>query len=427
MWWRTPLPPGHSSPCIWDEALFLTSASGSEFRVHCLEARTGKSRWERTIGGTVKEPGSALSSPASPTSCTDGERVISYFGPFGVVCHDLAGNELWRTPLPEPSTQHGVGSSPVLADELVILLRDQDVGSHLLALDKRTGTLAWRRERPGFRRGFCTPLVIGEQPETLIVAAGTLRMQAYRARDGADLWQVSGLPNEVCASPVTANGLVYGAGWTPGSGVPRMPGFDSLIASGDQDGDGQLARRELPSGPAAQHFNYMDADRNGTLTRAEYEFIARVFHESRNALLAVRLGGDGDVTSTHVAWRHDRGLPYVPSPLLYRGRIYLLKNGGLLTCLDASSGAVKYQEERLGVMGDNYASPVAADGRIAVASQGGTVAVVAAADALEVIARNPLGEPILASPALAHDAIYIRSRETLWAFRKASGQDIATP
>ena len=419
LWWKVGLPSGNSSPCIWDEALFVTAYAEPDHRVLRLNALTGELGWERSVAGTARERGSGLSNPASPTPCTDGERVISYFGPFGVVCHDFDGRELWRRELPEPATQHGVGTSPVLAGDRVILLRDQDVGSHLLAVDKRSGETVWRTERPDFRRGFCTPLVLGAAPDTLVIAPGTLRIVAYEARGGGERWRVVGLPNEVCASPVAGDGLIFCAGWTPGAGVPRMPDFDSLLAAGDRNGDGRLARDEIASGPAAQHFNYMDADRDGTLTRAEYEFIAGVFQHSQNALLAVRPGGTGDVTGTYVVWRHLRGLPYVPTPLLYRGRLYLVRNGGLLTCLNAETGTVHFQEERLGVLGDNYASPVAADGKIAIASQSGAVAVVKAADEIEVLSRNALGEPVLATPAIAHDALYVRSRQHLWAFKAA--------
>jgi outer membrane protein assembly factor BamB len=153
------------------------------------------------------------------------------------------------------------------------------------------------------------------------------------------------------------------------------------------------------------------------LSRTEYDFIAGVFQQSQNALLAVRPGGHGAVTAPQVAWRHVRGLPYVPAPLLYRGRLYLVKNVGLLTCLHAATGTVHFQEERLDAVGDDYASPVAADGRIAIASQSGAVAVVVAADELEVLARNPLGDPALATPAIAHDALYVRGRQHLWAFK----------
>jgi outer membrane protein assembly factor BamB len=176
----------------------------------------------------------------------------------------------------------------------------------------------------------------------------------------------------------------------------------------------------MPQGPGRQHFHYMDADRDNVLTRLEYEFIAEVFNRSQNALLAIRPPAGGEaVGAAEVVWSHTRGLPYVPTPLLYRGRLYLLKNGGLLTCLNATHGAVLYQEERIGLMGDNYASPVAADGRVVIASQNGGLAVLAAGDALEVLSRQALGEPILATPAIGQDALYVRSRGFLWAFRES--------
>jgi outer membrane protein assembly factor BamB len=254
----------------------------------------------------------------------------------------------------------------------------------------------------------------------VIVAPGTLWAVAYAADTGRELWRVAGLPNEVCASPVTAGGLIYATGWTPGAGVQRMPEFESLREAGDRDGDGRLSREEAPAGPAQQHFHYMDADRDGLLTREEYTFIAGVFGRSRNAALALRpppVAASVPVTA-EVVWSHTRGLPYVATPLVHRGRLYLLKNGGLLTCLNATNGAVLFQEERLGILGDNYASPVAAGDQVVVISQTGAVAVLAAGDTLDVRARNVLGERVLATPAIAEDTLFIRSESHLWAFRE---------
>jgi outer membrane protein assembly factor BamB len=197
-----------------------------------------------------------------------------------------------------------------------------------------------------------------------------------------------------------------------------MPDFEGMLERGDANRDGRLTREETPNGPARQHFHYIDSNRDAALSREEYQFIANAFDNSRNALVAIRPGGVGDVTSSHVIWAQTRGLPYVPSPLVYEGRLYLVKNGGLLTCLDAASGAVHFLEERIGVLGDNYASPVAADGKICVASRSGTIVVLAAADALVVHARNALEEPILATPAIAGGTLFVRSDKHLWAFRE---------
>jgi outer membrane protein assembly factor BamB len=418
--WRVPMVPGNSSPCVWDGTLFLTGFVDPELQTLCFDAGDGRLRWQRSVVAGPGERGSGLGSPAAPTPCTDGERVFSYFGPFGVVCHDFSGRELWRRELPVPLTQHGVGTSPVLAGSLLILLRDQDAGSHLLALDKATGNPVWRTERPEFRRGFCTPLVTAWGGEDLVIAPGTTWVAAYAVRDGRERWRVPGLPNEVCASPVAGSGLVFAGGWTSGAGAPRMPDFDLMLAGGDADQDGRLGREEAPGGPARQHFAYMDADRDGTLTREEYGFIAGVFQRSQNALLALQSGGDSDGggRTNRVVWSANRGLPYVPTPLVWRDRVILVKNGGLVSCLNATNGVACYQEERLGVIGDNYASPVAADDRVVVASQNGTLTVFRLADSLEVLARNALGEPVLATPAIANDTLFVRSQRQLWAFRE---------
>jgi outer membrane protein assembly factor BamB len=420
--WRIESPPGHSSPCIWDDHLFLTGWEEPNLEILCLSTWTGERRWQRSVRVETPEPIGGLGSPAAPTSCTDGRRVFSYFGDFGVICHDFDGTEIWRRPLKTPVTGYGVGSSPVLAGDRLILLRDADLNSHLLALDAGTGSILWRRERPEFGRGFSTPLVLGSGKDQIILAPGTLRMPAYRAADGVELWRVTGLPNEICSSPTAGGGLIFAGGWTHGSGVPRMPKFDQLLEQGDGDGDGQLSRKEAPAGPARQHFHYIDANRDGLVSPKEYEFIATAFDNSRNALVAIRPDGVGDVTATHVAWSQARGLPNVPTPLFYDGRLYLVKNGGMVTCLNASDGTVHFLEERIAVAGDNYASPIAADGRICLASRSGTIAVLAAGDELRVLARNPIGEPILATPAIAGDTLFVRSEKHLWAFRDPHGR-----
>jgi outer membrane protein assembly factor BamB len=210
------------------------------------------------------------------------------------------------------------------------------------------------------------------------------------------------------------------AGWTYGSGVARMPTWESVLTPGDANGDGRLARDEAPNGPAKQHFTYIDADKDGVLTRDEYETIARIFNESKNAVMTLRPGGQGDVTDTHVDWKQTRGLPYCPTPLAYRGRIYLVRNGGLFSCLDAATGAYRFQEERLGALGDYYASPVAGGGKILVISQAGVAVVLRAADTLEVLARNELGEQVLATPALVDGTLYVRTASRLHAFREGA-------
>lgn len=414
--WQTSLPPGHSSPCIWGSRIFLTGFTEQRLVVLCLDREDGRVLWQKQIEPGRIERGAQWSDPATATPTTDGSTVFVYFGSFGLLAFDFSGAELWRKPLPVPVTQHGPGTSPVLAGEFLLLNCDQDVGSYLLAVNKRDGRTAWQTERTGFRRGFATPLPWPpEKPEQIIVP-GTLRLVSYNLNDGSERWSVRGLPNELVASPVAGDGLIYVAGWTHGSGVNRMPDFNQLLAQGDANQDGKLTRQEAPAGPARQHFAYIDADKDGLLTHDEYAVIARIFDESKNVAFAVRPDGRGDVTDTHVIWRATRGLPYVPSPLHFNGRVYLVKNGGLASCLDARTGEFLYQEERLGALGDYYASPVAAGGKICLASQQGVVVIMEAGDKPAVLARNLLREPILATPAIADGKLYVRTKSHLYAF-----------
>ncbi len=414
--WKSEIPGGHSSPVIWGGRLFLTGFANDELITLCFDRATGKELWRRTAKPTKVERGARSSHPATSTPCTDGATLFVYFGSFGALAYDFDGRELWRTPLPVPVTQHGASSSPVLAGDFVILQRDADVDAHLLALKKRDGSVGWRVERPDVRRSFSTPLV--SPIDRQIIVPGTLRVTAYEAASGRETWTVRGVPNEMCSSPVFGDGLVFVAGWTPGSGVSVLPAFDALLELGDANKDGKLSQAEAPNGPAKQHFVYNDANKDGFITRDEWQAISEIFSKSENAALAIRPGGKGDVTATHVAWRQTRGLPYVPTPLFHRGRLYLIRNGGLLSCFNTTNGTALFQEERIGAIGDYYASPVAAGERLCVFSQPGVATILAAGDEMKVLSRNTLGEATLATPALVEDTLYVRSSNTLWAFRE---------
>ena len=418
--WRTPLPPGNSSPGIWADRIFLTSFEEGQLLTLCLDRDDGRVLWKRSLTPGKIERGAQQGNPATATPTADGTHVFVYFGAFGLACYELDGVERWRKPLAIPVTQHGSGTSPVLAGDYLILNCDQDVDSYLIAVDKSFGRTIWRTPRAEFRRGFSTPLPYPPERPELLIVPGTLRLVAYDLKDGSERWTVRGLANEMVPSPVTGDGLIFVAGWTPGSGAPTLQSFDALLAAGDQNQDGKLTREEAPAGPARQHFVYIDADKDGFVTREEWESMSAIFNKSQNVMLAVKPGGTGDVTATHVVWKQTRGLPYCPSPLYHGGRIYLVKNGGLASCFDARTGKVFYQEERLGTVGDFYASPIAADDKICVISQPGTIVIYRASETLEVLSRNSLNEIVVATPALIDATLYIRTRDALWAFRETA-------
>lgn len=419
--WAIDVPPGNSSPVISGHRIFLTGFADNQLWVLAVDARTGREAWRRALAPGRIERGARLGNPATATSATDGRLVVSCFGPFGLVCHDVDGTERWRHPLPTPLTQHGAGTSPVIVGDLVVLNQDQDVGSYLLAVGLADGATRWRVERPHARRGFSTPLAWPPGKPEAVVVVGTLQLDAYRLRDGAPSWRVHGLPNEMVSSPVAGEGMIFVAGWTAGSGVGRMPAWDGLLASGDANHDQRLSSAEAPAGPARQHFAYLDSNKDGWLDAAEYAAAAHAFDASRNVALAVRPGGDGDITRTAVAWTFQRGLPYCPTPLLLGGRLWMVRNGGLVTVLDAGTGRAVLQEERLGTIGDHYASPVASGDRVCIVAQSGMAVVLRAGDALDVVARNDLGEPVVATPAIAHGRIHVRTATRLHAFGPAEG------
>jgi len=419
--WKTSLPAGHSSPCLWGERIFLTGVRDRKLETLCLDRRDGKVLWRRTAPAEKMESTQRIASPAASTPTTDGNRVYVYFGSCGLLAYDLEGKERWRRLLPQPVVEFGTGTSPILAGDLLILVRDQDEGSHLLALDKHTGKTAWRIERPEFRRGFATPFLWQHDGEEELIVPGSIWLKSYNVQDGSERWTYSGTSRVPCSSPTAGDGLLFSASWNiggdEGARVTMEP-FAEFARDHDRNKDGRLTPDEIPDGPVKERYSLMDLNKDQAVSPAEWASMAEMFARTRNALLAIRPGGQGDITSTHLAWKVTRGLPYVCSPLYYRGRVYTVKNGGLVSCYDARTGKPHFQEERLGAVGDYYASLVGADGKVYAASQNGVVTVFEADDSLHVLAQNKLGEQIFATPAVVEGKLYLRTTGHLYAFEE---------
>ena len=274
-------------------------------------------------------------------------------------------------------------------------------------------------ERPEFPRGFGTPLLWRHDAIEEIVVPGTLWLKSYNVKDGGERWKVHGLARVFCTSPVAGDGLLFVAAWAPGGDAASritMPAFESFAGENDKNKDARFTKDEVPPGPFLERFSQIDANKDQVITPEEWKSMVDIFARVENCAVAVRPGGRGDISDTHVVWKQTRGLPYVPSPLFYEGRIFLVKNGGLASCFDAKTGKPFYLEERLGALGDYYASPVAANGRIYSASQNGVVVVFNAGETLDVLARNELGEPVMATPAIVDESLYIRTAGHLYAF-----------
>jgi outer membrane protein assembly factor BamB len=346
--WRVKVPgQGNSSPVVWDDRIFLTSsdAKGTERSVLCFRRDDGKLLW--TTPAPKRKPEPAVRDKngyASATPVTDGERVISFLGSCGLVCHDFAGNQLWHYDLADIRTGHGTGSSPVLYKDLVILVQDQNQSESLfLAVNKKTGTRVWQHKRPKAMT-WSTPILVrvGDRDE-LLCASGE-KVRSYDPATGEELWTFSGPTIEVIPMMVVGKDLVY-------------------CASG----------------------------RNGPT-------------------LAFRPGGEGDITKKALVWRAARTGPHVPSPALVGELLFTVGDSGVLTCLEAATGTLVWQER----LDDAFsASPLVAGDRLYLPGESGVVYVLKAGRKLEVLARNDLGAPVLASPAVVGTQMVLRTQTAL--------------
>jgi outer membrane protein assembly factor BamB len=417
--WRVEVPWSPSSPCVWGERIFLTTFHDGELEVRCHETKDGSLRWAKAIKAErVEEHHRSDGSPAASTPATDGRRVVSYFGSFGLICHDFEGKELWRHPLPvaESGGKFGSGTSPIIVGRHVLLNRDQHQYSSLLAVDVETGRTLWETPRPDAAGSFGTPALWRNEGEDQIVLAGTARLRGYALQTGAERWVVDGVTGMVCTTPVVGDGLLYFAAWSPGQADSPRPAWEDFVKRNDKNGDGVVHLEELEPN-RRDYMRGMDRTRDGKFTREDWNLLREGDAKARNLLLAVKPGGRGDITESHVAWSYQRALPYVPSPLVYEGRIYFVRDGGMMSSLDAKTGEAIYAQERLGATGNYYASPVAADGRIYVASLPGKLSVIKAGGTKpEILHQADFRTRILATPAIAGDRLYLRTTTHLFAF-----------
>jgi outer membrane protein assembly factor BamB len=327
-----------------------TGGDGPTFLVEAFARADGSRLWERRVEARGPlTPVHDKSNLASPSPVTDGRLVYAWFGTGQLVALDRDGAVVWQRHLGEELAPFditwGHGSSPVLADGLLILLCDHTPASYLLAVDARTGETRWKADRGQGRASYSTPLVLRAGGRTEIVVNSNERIDAYDASNGQPLWHVGGENRFPIPSPVFHDGVVY-------------------------------ASRGYRSGP----------------------------------YFAVRPGGQGDVSSSHVVWQVETGAPYVSSLLHYDGTIYMANDVGVLTAVDAATGRRTWQQRVDGVFS---ASPVAGAGHVYFVSEGGDTVVVRAGETPAVAARNPIGAHVVASPALSDGQIFLRTDNQL--------------
>jgi outer membrane protein assembly factor BamB len=418
--WKTAVPPGASSPCVWDNYIFLTAFDGGRLETHCYQRSDGKLLWKQDAKAEeVEEFNSSEGSPAASTPATDGRRVVSYFGSCGLICYDIKGKELWRYSLPVAQTagSFGSGSSPAIVNDLVIVNRDQATNCSLLAVNLRSGKKVWEAARPDLTQSFGTPVFWKNNGTPEVVMSGSLKLKGYDVKTGEERWSLGGMPSFTCTTPVIGKGMLYFAGWAPGKGDDSMPTFDQMAKAADKDHDGAISMEEAKAMHMDAFFKGMDANHDGKLTQGDFDILKSQMARGENVLIALKPGGKGALETTQVAWKQTRGLPYVPSPLYYDGRIYIVKDGGMISSYDAATGEPYYQQERVDAIGNYYASPVAADGHVYVVSLNGRMTVLEAGGAQPKILHHvDFGERICATPALVGKTLYLRTASGLYAF-----------
>ena len=433
--WKTRAPEGWSSPCIWGDRIFLTAFDRQTQKLEtlALDRTSGKILWRQIAPAEKIERVYNVNSPASSTPASDGERVVVYFGSYGLLCYDFAGKELWRRPLGPPRAGFGSATSPMFAGDL-ILLNGQGKDSHLLAVKKQSGETVWTTEGTPFASDYPVPMLWkqGQTTEVIVPARGGLI--TFDLADGKKRWWIPGLSPEANSSPALGDGLLFVATHLPGGDPDRrmkLPSFGEILKQYDKNGDQKLGRQEAPNdmvifqrdgkdgvGEIRLHQMFWLFDKNKDNAIDETEWNAILKTPFNNSLIAIRPGGAGDISTTHVAFQVKRGAPEVPSPLYYQGRIYMVRNGGILTVIDAKSGKEAFPQARLSPGGIFYASPVAGDGKVYLCSDAGMVIVLKASEKYEVLAENDLGETIRATPALMDGVVYVRTAGHVYAFGK---------
>lgn len=372
--WKVEIPGrGSASPVVWGDRLFLLTAvpvgvamdathapRGAQlvphkFVVLAIDRHTGRTLWERVVREQAPHEATHPENGtwASSSAVTDGEIVIASFESAGIYAFDMDGKPVWQKDLGEKRmrSQFGEGSTPALHGNRLVIVWDHQGESFITALDKRTGAEVWRQKRDEID-SWATPLVVMDGDRAQVVTAGMNRVRAYDLETGALIWHAAGLTMNPIPSPVAGDGLVY-------------------VTSGFRG----------------------------------------------NNLKAIRVAGaKGDLTGTEaIRWTLDRDTPYVPSPLLYGGIIYLLKtNSGLLSAYDAKTGTPHYQVQRLEHASEVFASPVGAAGRVYITARDGVTVVIKNAPAFEILAENRLSDGFDASPALVGGNIYMRGYKYLY-------------
>jgi outer membrane protein assembly factor BamB len=413
--WSVEVPKGHSSPIVVNQRLFITGHEGDERMLLCYDAGTGKLMWRKSVTKSRTETFNPVNSPTTPTTVTDGHNIFVFFPEFGLLAYDRDGQELWRTPLGPFTSIQGLAASPVFVEGLIALLIDTPEEAYLSAFDAETGKQVWRVDRPtGVLGSYTTPtLYKPEGAPTQIIVAGAVELTSYQADNGDRLWWVRGVTIFPTAPPFVAGDSVYTVepadqGWPP---------FGEPLAELDKDKDGSITIAEAADNTIWAR-SLIGIDRNlgnndGIVTREEYDTASSGV--IGGGLTRTKVDGQGDVSTSHILWRHTRGMPSLAGALLYDDVLYVVRKA-IVSTFDPETGKLLGQKRIMTALGEYYASPVAGDGKIYLVNLEGKTTVLKSGVDWEPLSTGDLGEQVIATPAIANGRIYIRTEGTLYGF-----------
>jgi outer membrane protein assembly factor BamB len=414
--WSAQVPKGNSSPIVSGGRVFLTGHAGDERITLCYAAATGELLWRRSVQRAYPQTFHEMNGPTTPTPATDGRTVFVFLPDLGLLAYSRDGRELWRRPLGPFRSVQGLASSPLHVDGRVVLVIDTPEEAFVAAFDGGTGKPLWKTERPtGVLGSYATPAVHARPGRSSeLVVAGSVELTGYDAATGKRLWWAPGVTSYASAPPFVAGDSVY----TLEPTTPGWPPWSEPHGLFDRDNDGRIAIDEASNDASwlgsLKGIDHNVGNRDSVVTREEYEKATRDAG-GQGGLVRTRLGGRGDVRDSHVVWRYDKGLPLLTGALLYEGILYVVRNAAVST-FDPDSGKLLRQERLKDALGDYYASPIAGDGKLYLASLEGKLSVLRAGAEWRVLATSDLGERIVATPAIAERRVFVRTEAALYSF-----------
>ena len=411
-----------------------------------FDAKSGKELWRRSWPtGTLAEI-HKTNSQASSTPAADAQHVYFYFSTLGLLtCDARTGQDVWQQKLPTPFFvfKWGPGCSPVLYRDLVLFCQDDDLSPALYAFDKGTGKLRWRDERLDMAVNYSHPVVCTANGRNDIVVAGTGMLIGYDPDSGQRRWFAKVLLRNIKTTPVVAGGVIYVSLQSGGIANQWIASVDRDENAGNNDNrldkaeiQAFVGKQPVPAAFFERTFGRGDLNKDGFLEGRELDmafmhpdnFAGADFTQigetaADEYILAVRGGGTGDVSQSHLLWKHKtKHTDHIVSPLVSGGRMLLVKEGGISTVYETASGTPLRAARRLGNSGSYFASPVVGDGKIYIAGENGQILVLRNSADYEQLARNDVGESIIATPAIADGALFVRTRNRLYCFAEATAQ-----